>query len=176
MNALVREYLLHRPLRSLSSLASSPCTSRRLVLHTPTCTLKPLPAANLPFQRTQLACANVLLDRVYSPRFSRPSLLTGFVNQSRWLSSQGGGENNAKEEGKQDASRRNRSLLTGAGLLAVLAGKGKWVLAAAKLTKFSSLISMLATTCTYALFFGFPYAFGMVSLIAIHEAVCVHLV
>lgn len=120
----------------------------------------------------QSACATLVIDRTSS--WSSHGRLYGSLdlgNSRRWLNTGPGKEDEAQREQSRSSSRRSRSLLTGAGVLAVLAGKGKWVLAAAKLTKFSSLISMMATTCTYALFFGFPYAFGMVSLIAIHEAV-----
>jgi Zn-dependent protease len=49
-------------------------------------------------------------------------------------------------------------------------GKTKYILAALKLTKFASLGSMLFTIGTYSMFFGLPYAVGMVGLITIHEA------
>lgn len=52
----------------------------------------------------------------------------------------------------------------------VLASKGKYLLGALKLTKFASLGSMLVTVGTYSMFFGLPYAAGMVGLIAVHEA------
>jgi len=52
---------------------------------------------------------------------------------------------------------------------ATLLGKSKYLLGALKLTKFASLGSMVLTVGTYAMFFGFPYAVGMVGLIAVHE-------
>ncbi|KAL3906315.1 MAG: hypothetical protein SGILL_009318 [Bacillariaceae sp.] len=51
----------------------------------------------------------------------------------------------------------------------VLFGKGKYLLGALKLTKLSSLGSMFLTIGTYSMFFGFPYAAGMVGLIFVHE-------
>lgn len=57
----------------------------------------------------------------------------------------------------------------GAGAV-LLWGKGKYVLAALKLTKLASLGSMVFTIGTYSMFFGFPYAVGMVGLITVHEA------
>lgn len=56
----------------------------------------------------------------------------------------------------------------GTGLI-LLAGKGKYLLGALKLTKFASLGSMLLTVGTYSMFFGLPYAAGMVGLILVHE-------
>ena len=57
----------------------------------------------------------------------------------------------------------------GGGLI-LLAGKGKYLIGALKLTKFASLGSMLITVGTYSMFFGLPYAAGMVGLILVHES------
>ena len=57
----------------------------------------------------------------------------------------------------------------GAGAV-VLFGKGKYLLGALKLTKLASLGSMFLTIGTYSVFFGVPYAVGMVGLITVHEA------
>jgi Zn-dependent protease len=51
----------------------------------------------------------------------------------------------------------------------VLFGKGKYLIGALKLTKLASLGSMLVTVGTYSVFFGWPYAVGMVGLILVHE-------
>lgn len=63
--------------------------------------------------------------------------------------------------------------MRGAGMMGasamVLFGKGKYILGALKLTKLASLGSMFLTVGTYSMFFGVPYAVGMVSLIAVHE-------
>jgi len=52
----------------------------------------------------------------------------------------------------------------------LLFGKTKYILGALKLTKLASLGSMVLTIGTYSMFFGLPYAAGMVGLITIHEA------
>eukprot|EP00549_Striatella_unipunctata_P004712 CAMPEP_0118717100 /NCGR_PEP_ID=MMETSP0800-20121206/27916_1 /TAXON_ID=210618 ORGANISM="Striatella unipunctata, Strain CCMP2910" /NCGR_SAMPLE_ID=MMETSP0800 /ASSEMBLY_ACC=CAM_ASM_000638 /LENGTH=279 /DNA_ID=CAMNT_0006623689 /DNA_START=293 /DNA_END=1132 /DNA_ORIENTATION=+ len=52
----------------------------------------------------------------------------------------------------------------------VLFGKTKYILAALKLTKLASLGSMLLTVGTYSMFFGWPYAVGIVGLTVIHES------
>jgi len=57
-----------------------------------------------------------------------------------------------------------------AGALAVLLSKTKWVFAAAKLTKLSSLASIAVSIGTYSMFYGWKYAAGIVGLIYIHEA------
>jgi Zn-dependent protease len=51
----------------------------------------------------------------------------------------------------------------------VLWGKGKYILAALKLTKFASLASMFVSVWAYSMFFGLPFAAGMVGLILVHE-------
>lgn len=55
------------------------------------------------------------------------------------------------------------------GAATVLFGKTKYILAALKVTKLASLGSMVFTIGTYSMFFGFPYAVGMVGLILVHE-------
>lgn len=73
--------------------------------------------------------------------------------------------------GRKPAPKNNRMATAGAlgtGAL-VLFGKGKYILGALKLTKFASLGSMLLTVGTYSMFFGVPYAVGMVGLITVHE-------
>lgn len=62
--------------------------------------------------------------------------------------------------------------MQGAGFLgagAVLLGKTKYIIGALKLTKLASLGSMVFTIGTYSMFFGVPYAVGMVGLITVHE-------
>ena len=68
---------------------------------------------------------------------------------------------------------RSQQLARGAGIVgaaSLLFGKTKYVLAALKFTKLASLGSMFMTIGTYSMFFGWPYATGMVGLIAVHEA------
>lgn len=74
------------------------------------------------------------------------------------------------EKQNENWSRVNKVAGVG-GALALLWGKGKWFLAAAKLTKFTSVISMAASTGAYAFFFGWPFAVGMVGQIMLHESV-----
>ena len=57
------------------------------------------------------------------------------------------------------------------GILLIFAlGKFKWVLAALKFAKFSTLITMVASVWVYATLWGFPFALGFVLLIFVHEA------
>lgn len=63
-----------------------------------------------------------------------------------------------------------RMALGALGAASVLFGKTKYVLAALKFTKLASLGSMVFTIGTYSIFFGWPYAVGIVGLTAIHEA------
>lgn len=66
---------------------------------------------------------------------------------------------------------RNR-WAAGAGVVAtasMLFGKTKYLLAALKVTKLASLGSMVISIGTYSMFFGFPYAVGVVGLIFVHE-------
>jgi Zn-dependent protease len=73
--------------------------------------------------------------------------------------------------GKKPPGGGNR-LAQSAGLIggaAMLFGKTKYILAALKLTKLASLGSMVLTVGTYSMFFGFPYAVGMVGLVLVHE-------
>jgi len=61
----------------------------------------------------------------------------------------------------------------GAGLLgaaSLLFGKTKYLLAALKVTKLASLGSMVVSIGAYSVFFGVPYACGIVGLIFVHEA------
>ena len=68
---------------------------------------------------------------------------------------------------KSKKARRNvGGLAAGATLLF---GKAKYVLAALKVTKMAPLVSMVLTSATYSLFFGWPYSVGMVGLIFVHE-------
>jgi Zn-dependent protease len=55
------------------------------------------------------------------------------------------------------------------GAASVLFGKTKYLLVAAKATKLASLGSMALSVGAYSMFFGVPYAIGMVGLIFVHE-------
>lgn len=75
--------------------------------------------------------------------------------------------------GRRQPSGGSRLASMGVGLLggaSVLFGKTKYVLAALKLTKFASLASMIISIGTYSMFFGLPYAAGIVGLTLVHEA------
>jgi Zn-dependent protease len=86
--------------------------------------------------------------------------------QRTFYSSSGGG--------RRPPSPNSNRLWQGMGLLGsgslLLWGKGKYLLGALKLGKLASLGSMLVTVGAYSMFFGIPYAIGMVSLITVHEA------
>jgi Zn-dependent protease len=83
------------------------------------------------------------------------------------FSSSGSGGGGRRPPGNNRLSKGLGVLGTG-GLL--LVGKGKYLLGALKLGKLATLGSMLATVGTYSMFFGLPYAAGMVGLITVHEA------
>lgn len=75
----------------------------------------------------------------------------------------------SSNQSRRGGRRLGASLgMVGTGALVML-GKGKYILGALKLTKFASLGSMLVTVGTYSMFFGAPYAVGMVGLILVHE-------
>lgn len=77
-------------------------------------------------------------------------------------------DNNAEPEKPEKKSRRGVLLSMGLGA-SFLFGKMKFVLVALKISKAAPLISMVVTSATYSLFFGWPYAIGMVGLIFVHE-------
>lgn len=77
-------------------------------------------------------------------------------------------DNNSEPEKPEKKSRRGVLLSMGLGA-SFLFGKMKFVLVALKISKAAPLISMVVTSATYSLFFGWPYAIGMVSLIFVHE-------
>jgi Zn-dependent protease len=92
--------------------------------------------------------------------------ITSVVFQRTFFSRSGG-------SGRPSTSNSNRlyqriGLLGSGGLL--LLGKGKYLLGALKLGKLASLGSMIISVGAYSMFFGMPYAIGIVSLITIHEA------
>ena len=69
---------------------------------------------------------------------------------------------------KNGRSLGNMAGMVGTGGL-VLFGKTKYILAALKLTKLAPLGSMLLSVGAYSMFFGLPYATGVVGLILVHE-------
>jgi hypothetical protein len=60
-------------------------------------------------------------------------------------------------------------LATASGGIFLLFGKTKYLFAALKITKAAPLVSMVLTSFTYSIFFGWPYAIGMVGLLFFHE-------
>ena len=78
--------------------------------------------------------------------------------------------NKSSPDVKGDNSSSRISTIASVGLgLSVLLGKTKYVLVALKLTKAAPLLSMIATSLTYSLFFGWQYAVGMVGMLFFHE-------
>lgn len=62
-----------------------------------------------------------------------------------------------------------RLAVAGSGGLLLL-GKGKYILGALQLGKLATLGSMFVTIGTYSMFFGLPYAAGIVGLTLMHES------
>ena len=98
--------------------------------------------------------------------------LNGLKSDSSSSSSSSSWRDN-NEDAPSPSSTSSR-LVRNAGLIGTglffLTSKTKFVLAALKLTKFSSVASMLASVGVYAMLYGWPYAVGFVSLLAIHES------
>ena len=61
------------------------------------------------------------------------------------------------------------SVMAGGAAISVLAGKSKMALVGLKVLKLKPLISMALSTWAYSLFYGWPFAAGMVGLIFVHE-------
>lgn len=74
---------------------------------------------------------------------------------------------------EEEPPKRTGLLSRGIGAVAtgavILGAKMKWVIGALKFTKLMPALSMLASTGAYAIFYGWPFAAGMVGLIGIHE-------
>jgi len=66
-------------------------------------------------------------------------------------------------------ARLSRLGMLGTGL-AFVAGKTKYVLVALKMTKMTSVFSLLASTAAYTLVYGLPFAMGMVGMLLVHES------
>jgi len=93
----------------------------------------------------------------------------GATSESEEEARRGGGGGGSGNGTRGGGGGLLRGLGVGSGLL-LLFGKAKFVLVALKLTKFTSMASMLASMGVYSLIFGWPYAVGFVSLIAVHES------
>jgi Zn-dependent protease len=99
------------------------------------------------------------------PPFSQISPISPNSGSMAYFSSQ---NNLTPRPPPNKRSLGNIAGMAGTGAL-VLFGKTKYVLTALKLTKLAPLGSMLFTVGTYSMFFGLPYAAGMVGLILVHE-------
>ena len=107
-----------------------------------------------------------LCSRVHKSVVNVPKSLN---NRFRCLSSNENRSSDDKSNPEPEKKSR-RGVLISMGLGAsFLFGKMKFVLVALKITKAAPLISMVVTSATYSLFFGWPYAIGMVGLIFVHE-------
>jgi len=75
---------------------------------------------------------------------------------------------------EEPEKRDNQQRIVQLGTLGVggmwLLSKGKFLLGALKVTKLSTLISMGISTGAYAMFYGWPFAVGMIGLIFVHES------
>lgn len=74
---------------------------------------------------------------------------------------------------KSGNALRSGILAAGAGT-SLLAGKGKFLVGGLKILKLKPLLTMAVSTWAYSLFYGWPFAAGMVGLIFVHE--CGHCV
>lgn len=69
---------------------------------------------------------------------------------------------------KSGNALRSGILAAGAGA-SLLAGKGKFLIGGLKILKLKPLLTMGLSTWAYSLFYGWPFAAGMVGLIFVHE-------
>jgi len=108
---------------------------------------------------------------IYPYGFARKERILWRNTQVASFSNGSSSNNNHRDDEGNSLSSRNAGRMAGiGGAVAMLWGKTKWIIGALKFTKFSSVISMAATTGAYSIFFGFPFAAGMVGQIALHEA------
>ena len=91
---------------------------------------------------------------------------------ARHMASGGGEKPPVVDDSAAKAARRRATYAKwgwiGVAVLAMF-GKLKWVLAAFKVLKMGSLLTMLLAVWVYALIWGFPFALGFVLLIFVHE-------
>lgn len=105
-----------------------------------------------------------LLHPIYPSNIASASNLPKILNLDSYTRSFSSG-NRPSPKGNRFA----RVGMLGASAVA-LAGKTKYFVGILKLTKLSSLASMVISCGAYSMFFGFPYAAGMVGLLLIHES------
>lgn len=101
----------------------------------------------------------------------RGSSATVFYLTERKLSA-----NRHRDDDREDPEKKSKTGIIASAAVGAsfLLGKTKYAFAALKLTKAAPMVSMVLTSFTYSLFFGWPYAVGMVGLIFCHE--CGHAV
>jgi Zn-dependent protease len=84
--------------------------------------------------------------------------------------------NNNQQEPEEDTrlSESTRTMLSRLGIvgsgLIFLAGKTKFVLVALKMTKMTSIFSLLASTAAYGMVYGLPFGLGIVGMLLVHES------
>jgi hypothetical protein len=127
------------------------------------------PARNTPLQKVSITVSISALEHAGAVAYFS-SLGTGNGRNSlgpvSHFSSRGSGGNRKPPMTNRVASGVG---LVGSGAL-LLWGKGKYIFGALKLGKLATLGSMFVTVGTYSMFFGLPYAVGMVGLILLHES------
>ena len=104
-----------------------------------------------------------LVVRRHGNSYSYPSRLSYPLVCARAYTGEGGPGRPQRPAGAGRAA-------LGAAAFAAMTGKAKFLLTGLKLFKFTPVLSMIGTSLTYSLFFGWPYSVGMVGLIAVHEA------
>jgi Zn-dependent protease len=101
---------------------------------------------------------------------SLPSRFANLRCLSQLRGPNGNDDQQQKQIGEKDQSSSKVGMIGSAALAgSVLFGKAKYVIAALKITKLSSLASMLLSSAAYGYIFGWPFGIGMVGLIFVHE-------
>lgn len=142
-----------------------------------------LTATKLPvFNNARISSVAVLSRHVAINKYERPTSLIlynkhAYTSHSRTVvrsmarSSRPTPKNDDENENRGVTTTSNRTgMIASAALFgSMLIGKTKYLFVALKLTKAMPLVSMVITSLTYSLFFGWQYAVGMVGLIFFHE-------
>lgn len=104
-------------------------------------------------------------------RYPKTPLANFTYYPTRSLSNKGSHDEDKddKNQIQQNSSSKIGMLGSAAVAGSVLFGKAKYVFVALKITKLSSLASMLLSSAAYGYIFGWPYGIGMVGLIFVHE-------
>jgi hypothetical protein len=118
------------------------------------------------FNRSALISRTLPVSYQLPPAFSSNlSLPNSYSLQQRSFSSFG---KRTPTGGGGGGDKRSRFITLAASVGAIAIAKAKYVLVGLKLAKITPLISMLISTGAYAIFWGWPYAAGMVGLIFVH--------